>query len=398
MAARVTPAQRALMDLLANSLFQAGRAPQIRDPAALWHEAQVQGVFLLALKDVDIDGFPEALRKKIRFRVTQFMASNVNVSLQHAAITRLLDEAKIPHALIKGHASSVWYPQPELRQLGDVDFLVPPAFVSRVDALLEAAGFTAETKSHRIHNVYTKDGVRFEMHFELPGIPEGDIGARCRTYLRDLLPQARLRHTPFGDMRLPMVFEHGMVLLLHAAHHLTNSGIGLRQLCDWAVFVDTLPEAEFEALFRAPLRDLGLWTFACCLTDICVRYLGAAPRSWAKQEDPALSDALLADILSGGNFGQKNVARSHQAYMITSGTKSKSKLTRVLRLLLDMIYQKWPITKKLKFLIPFGWAYYGGRYLVRAAMGMRPRVRLRAAVRSADARNMLYDRLRLFEN
>ena len=397
MSASITPSQRALLDLLANSLFGAGRKPQIEDAYALWNEAQAQGVFLLALKNVDIDGFPEALRNKIHARVTLFMASNVNVSLQHAAITRLLDDAGIPHALIKGHASAVWYREPELRQLGDVDFLVSPADAERADRVLENAGFEAETKSHRIHHVYMKDGVRFEMHFDLPGIPDGKTGALCRSYLRDLIGQARLRHTPFGDMRLPMVFEHGLILLLHAAHHLTNSGIGLRQLCDWVVFADMLPEAEFETLFRAPLCALGLWDFACTLTDIGVRYLGAAPRRWAEKADPVLSDALLGDLLSGGNFGQKSPARSHQAYLITSGGGKSSKLRHAYRLLLDMIYQKWPVTKKLKFLIPLGWFYYGVRYFIRSAMGLRPKLRLRAALRDADARTGLYDRLRLFE-
>ena len=397
MAANVTPAQRELMDLLANSLFGAGRDTNIRDPVAFWREAEAQGVFLIALHNVDIDDFPPTLRDKIHEHTAKFMLSNLNLSLQHAAVTALLDKAEIPHALIKGHACAVWYPVPELRQLGDVDFLVAPIDAGRADAALEAAGFTAETKTHRIHHVYTKNGVRYELHLDIPGVPEGALGEKCRAYLQGLLPEARLRRTPFGDMRLPSVFYHGLVLLLHTAHHLTNSGIGLRQLCDWAVFADTVPEGEFESLFGGPLRELGLWRFACTLTDIAVRWLGAAPKSWAAQTDPAVGDALLEDILSGGNFGQKSAVRGHQAYLITAGRKSRSRLRRVFRLLLDMIYQKWPASKKLKFLIPFGWGFYGLRYLFRAATGKRAKLHVRAALRGAEARTGLYDRLGLFE-
>lgn len=397
MAAHVTPAQQTLMDLLANALFCAGRETQIADPLAFWREAEAQGVFLLALHNVDIEDFPPALQEEIHASTAQFMLSNVNLSLQHAAVTGLLEAAEIPHALIKGFASAVWYPVPELRQLGDVDFLVAPADADRAGAVLEAAGFTAETKNHRIHRVYTKNGVRYEMHVDIPGIPEGAVGARCKDCLRELIPASRLRHTSFGEMRLPSAFYHGLVLLLHTAHHLTNSGIGLRQLCDWAVFADTMPDEEFEALFGGPLREMGLWRFACTLTDIAVRYLGAAPKRWASRADPAVADALLEDILSGGNFGQKSASRSHQAYLITAGRKSRSRLLRALRLLLDMIYQKWPITKKLKFLIPFGWGFYGLRYLYRAATGKRPKLRLRAALRGAEDRTGVYDRLCLFD-
>ena len=393
----LTPTQRTLLDMLAVSLFGARRKTVVEDPVALWREAYAQGVFLMAFRNVRPEGLPPTVLREVHASVKRFMASNVRLSLAHAEISGLLEAAGIPHAIIKGYACSVWYPAPELRQLGDVDFLVAPEDVARAGALLAANGYTPGGKGHSRHELYFKDHVRFEMHFELPGIPEGPAGDACRKAADGLIARSSVRETPFGAMRLPSVCDHGLVILLHLAHHLTNSGVGLRQLCDWAVFADTLTGEEFERLYGETLRLLGLRRFVCCLNDLCARYLGCDAGYTAGETDPALADALLADILSGGNFGQKDADRSRQAYLITSGTGQHSRPKRLLVMLREMVYQKMPLTKKYKVLVPAGFAVCAARYFWRAAHGKRPKLHARAAVRGAAARTELYDRLRLFE-
>ena len=395
---KLTDTNKTLLDLLANTLFGANIPVTIRFPGALWTEANLQAVFLLVLRDAHPDDFPPELLHEIRCGVKQFLTGNVRLANAHAYISTLLEKADIPHVLIKGHASAIWYPEPDLRQLGDVDFYVAPQDVERAEALLAREGFTPEKTSHRFHHVFTKDGCRYELHYGIPGMPEGETGKLCKAYFADMIERSAVRHTPFGEMRLPSAFHHGLILLLHTAHHLTNSGVGLRHLCDWVVFADTLPENDFVNMFQNCLQELGLWRFACCLTDLGVRYMGAQPKTWAADADEPLGDALLADFFAGGNFGQKNVVRSRQAYLITSGRKRNSKLLRLFSVLLDMIYQKWPITKKIKILVPFGWAYFTLRYLFRRLAGKRPKLYVRKAVRGAEERTQLYDRLRLFQN
>ena len=393
----ITPTQRMLLSMLACSLNGTEQPASPDDPVPLWQEAHIQGVFLLAFSRVETNAYPPDIQNEMHASAKRMLKSNMRLSVAHAALSSLLESVKIPHAIIKGYACSVWYPAPELRQLGDVDFIVGREDVARAGALLEANGYAPETKGHKLHEIYVKDGIRYEMHFDLHGIPEGETGEACRRALKGLIQNAGLRQTPFGEMRLPSVFDHGLVLLLPTAHHLTNSGIGLRQLCDWAVFAETVSDAEFERLYGTVLRELGLWRFACCLTEVCVNAFGTRKNEWITESDPETARLLLADIISGGNLGQKNVQRSHQAYLITSGSAERSKRARLTRLLLDMIYQKWPASKKYKVLIPFGWAFYGGRYLLRAAEGKRPRLHVKSVVHGAEDRINLYDRLRLFE-
>ena len=395
---RLSRSQITLLDMLSNTLFGAGKPILIEEPENLWREAVYQAVFLLALRDADADTFPPELLQQIRESVRASLGKNIRVAGGHSTLSRLLEQAGIGHVLIKGHASALWYPEPELRQLGDVDFYVDRRDVKRTEALLIQEGFRPEKTSHRFHHVFIKDGCRYELHFAIPGVPDGKDGEGCRACFDSMIARSAVRHTPFGDMRLPSAFHHGMILLLHTAHHLTYSGIGLRHLCDWAVFIDTLPESDFVRDFAGPLKSLGLWNFTCCLTDICVRYLGVRPKAWLEEQDAQLGDALLEDLIAGGNFGQKNIVRSRQAYLITSGKKTNSKLRRLFSVLLDMVYQKWPVSRKIKLLVPVGLAFYTLRYLFRLALGKKPKLYVRAAVRGAQERTALYDRLRLFEN
>ncbi len=396
MPAPMTDAQRAMLALLANALFDRPLPELPDDPGQLVREANLQGVFLLAMKNTRLDSYPADLREEIRVSIKKYLSDNLRLDRAHASLSGLLETAGIPHTLIKGYACALWYPDPELRQTGDIDFYVDPQDLERAEALLAAEGFTPEKLSHKIHHVYIKDGCRYELHFGIPGVPEGAAGDRCRAYFEDMTDRSVLRQTPFGPMRVPAPFHHGLILLLHTAHHLTHSGVGLRHLCDWAVFRAKMPEEVWRKTFEEPLRTLGLWRFARCLTDLSARYLGC-PASPAEPVDAAIADGLLADALDGGNLGQKNVVRSREAYLITAGKRSQSTPRRFFAVMTDMINQKWPVTKKIKLLVPVGWGFYGARYLCRAAAGKRPKLYAREALRGAQERTALYNQFRLFE-
>ena len=61
---------------------------------------------------------------------------------------------------------------------------------------------------------------------------------------------------------VPSTFHHGIVLLLHTISHISSTGVGLRHLCDWLVFVESLTEDKFIEMFSGPLQDMGILTFA----------------------------------------------------------------------------------------------------------------------------------------
>jgi hypothetical protein len=62
----------------------------------------------------------------------------------------------------------------------------------------------------------------------------------------------------------------------------------------------------------------------------------------------------------------------------------------------DIIYAKWPAAKKCKLLLPFGWLFYLGRYVLRSLFGKRTKIEPKKIITEAATRKTLYGKLNLF--
>ncbi len=356
---------------------------------------------------------------------------NIRVEAEHAELHLLLTGNSVPYVVLKGCASAMYYPEPFLRQLGDVDFLVAPEDVCRADGLLKANGFTYKESSNTDERIYVRGKSVWELHTAANGTPGGEVGDRVRALMSDAIEKAVFYKAPSsacgegglpaepgegrgggsprsfsscndtcGSFLVPSEFHHGLVLLLHTARHMTTGGVGLRQICDWAVFAAHMGD-RFPEVFEEKLRSVGLWKLACVLTQLSSEYLGAPKQAWAGEPDLGLLAALMDDIFAGGNFGDKDKARRDQAKFITDrksgGAASRTAAGQAVRSANEIVRRHWPAAGKLPFLYPFGWAFFGGRYALRAALGKRERIDVRSLSRGAKERREVYGKLELFK-
>lgn len=372
---------------------------------SLFQECRHQSVALLLLPTIKKKLSPELHSKWVQ-QSHNLLATNLRSELSHCELHRIMAAAGAPYVIMKGCASAAYYPDPLLRTMGDVDFLVAGCDLERAEKALEAAGYCRETgHDDRVHYSYHKgEGVGrsiLEMHWEPNGIPEGDTGAIIREYLSSCISEAIPYKTASGIFMGPSVFHHGLILLLHTATHLINSGIGLRHLCDWAVFAGSLSEEEFCKTFEQKLKNVGLWRFAQILTQLSIVYLGCPEKKWVGGKDEELLESLMADIFAGGNFGRKDSQRINQAKFMTNRRKGNVENTSVLkqfcRTMNDKVRLVMPATKRLPILIPFGWLYVGIRHLFRIFFGKRPKINMGRVISGVKERKEIYQKLELFE-
>jgi len=119
--------------------------------------------------------------------------------------------------------------------------------------------------------------------------------------------------------------------------------------------------------------------------------------AWARDTDKKLADYILIDIIIGGNFGQKSADRSHESLLISSKNEKEVSMLRQFFISANsIVYNNWKITRKLKFLLPFGWVFFGGRYIIRSIMGKRPKIRPGKVAKEASERIDIYSGLNLF--
>lgn len=398
--------EQAVLALSGKSLFQTGQRMPARDAdwQGIYEECCQQAVPAIAWKSVDREELPKELADRWKDTVVAQAYHSLQVTWQHRQVHELMEQAEIPYVILKGCASAAYYPAPLERIMGDVDFLVRPQDLARAGQVLEAEGFVPWEEAHICHVVYRKERAHLEMHFEPAGVPHGRPGELIREYLKDIMEQGREIEVEGGKLRIPSPFHHGLVLLLHTSHHLVGEGIGLRHLCDWAVFAASLSDQEFRALFEEKLKAIGMWRFAQLLTQVCIRYLGMPERSWpgkAGKEDRELTRALIRDVFAGGNFGTKDENRWHESYLISTrgkdGVKERSLVRQFFLSMNEIVYTHIPAARRWPVIIPFGWLIYGCRYMIRMLKGQRPRPHVSAMMEGAAKRKAVYSRLKLFE-
>lgn len=387
-----------LLDFVSFALF-GGKKPSVQLNSEILEEANHQAV--LSMLDVD-----EQLSSKFYSLRTQILVNNVRVDCEHEEAHRLLTKAQIPYVILKGTASASYYPEPLVRTMGDVDLLVTKIDLDKVDAVLRENGFEpVEKNENECHIAYHRKqyGVFsiWEVHWKPNGIPNGENGERIQEYLSDMIECAEMNSTSDVQYMLPTAFHHGVIMLLHVAGHLINTGIGLRHLCDWAVFVARFSDEEFCSMFEARLKAVGLWRFAQLLTQLSVKYLRCPERTWCGTSDDEYLEVMMTDIFAGGNFGVKDANRINQAKILTNAGKASVDDTGFFKQLILTMNEKarigMPIIAKLPILLPVGWLYVGGRHLVRIKKKERPSIDVKDMISGAAERKEIYKEFRLFE-
>lgn len=391
-----------VLKLTANSLFNAGY--RIDETDIDWQsvldESRKQTVCALAFDSAKgLKLSPEISEKWFNTAVAYF-GMNVRVNEYHKYVHHMMTENNIPYCILKGCASEYYYKNPTLRAMGDVDFIVGEGDLSKTKELFKKEGFHTYGHEHDIHLHLKKNSMDFELHFKLPGIPGGEKGDSIRDLLKNIISDAK--ETKLGDtvFMMPTTLHHGMILLLHTYNHLLFEGIGLRHLCDWAVFVDSFGEGEFEKIFEESLKKAGLWKFARILSATCCKYLCMPYRSWIGEVDENLCKRVILDIFEGGNFGRKNIDRYWQSQMIASrGSDSlgKNKLTQFIKQKNKDAAKYIPFFTKYEFMRPFGWIYIGIRYVINLILGKRKLMNVGELAKGADDRKDIYEQFKLFE-
>lgn len=398
--------QNALLAYTANVLSgkQVG-IEELESEESLFQECRHQSVALLLFPSIK-NKLSSELHGKWAQYSHQLLAANLRSELAHCQLHQIMAAASIPYVIMKGCASAAYYPDPALRTMGDVDFLISPSDLEQAKQALEAAGYTRDFgHDDRVHISYHKgegaSKIILEMHWEPNGVPAGKNGEIVREYLGTCISEAIPYETPSGIFMGPSHFHHGLILLLHTATHLINSGVGLRHLCDWAVFVETFSDEEFCNVFEQKLKAAGLWRFAQILTQLSSAYLGCSKKTWAGNPDSDYLEELMADILAGGNFGKKDSQRLNQAKLMTdkkTGTVTETSMFKQFcRTMNEKAALTLPVIKRFRILLPIGWLYVGLRHLIRVLTGKRAKINLKSTLSGAEQRSILYRQLRLFE-
>lgn len=250
---------------------------------------------------------PRPLYLQWAAKVVQIEAANTRLNAEVREIFASYREAGLHPVLLKGQGIATLYANPLHRQCGDIDVYIGKKAQPVANRILLSLGAEAEGEASDKHASYSLNGVHIENHRIILRLNNPAANRYFRRLVQQWYPQAAETGTIDGyPVSLPPATFNALYIFMHAFVHFLNSGIGLRQVCDWTRLLSVRQEDIDKPMIEQQLRKMGLLSAAKAFGYIAVRHLGlpeeALPFSIRSME--RAGEALLEDIFETGNFGQ----------------------------------------------------------------------------------------------
>lgn len=373
--------EQILLQAIQKSLWNKDIAfPEDTNWDAVLKEAESQSVLGIAIGSAPID-----VQEKWKNKEGQNTAHFIRILHCQENLCRLLKENGIQMAILKGTAAAIYYPNPFQRTMGDIDFIIPKDLLESTRELLIRNEFIVdENHTYERHVGFLKDAISFEMHCYFSD--DVDIDPYIYEGLKHC-KDASIYATSFS--MLPRL-ENGLILLAHMAGHM-RTGLGLRQVIDWMMYVNKEVDDNFwNNEFREILVQTGLYTLAITVTKVCQQYLGLSKSiTWCEDADNDLCQKLVENLVSSGNFGRKR----------GSGRQVENAISNLRRggfLYLQHAGEfNWKAYHAHKWLKPFAWLYQMGRYIKQGVQTKRSHDQIMEDFKRGKTRSQLYDLLKI---
>ena len=256
-----------LFQILKASLFT-NEDVEAEDPESVFKEMKKQSVATIPWNWLREHRVPRS-EAWDTFCITQ-QANWIKVMYWQDQALKLFEKNSIPCVIIKGAAAAMAYPYPILRSMGDVDILVKRSDFLRAASVMEENGFClTHDKDHAEHHYsYSKSKIVFELHRRLSVLSDSDEG--ILSYFEKGIDDRVFRTIEGYSFPVLPPELNGLVLIFHINQHL-RSGLGLRQIIDWMMYVNDLSSEIWENKLIPMLQRTGMERLAfnnCHVSEI----------------------------------------------------------------------------------------------------------------------------------
>lgn len=263
---------------------------------------------LLKQKDVEI---PAALRIQMKQQCMMSMMQQSTVLPILGQAWKAFEKAGIHPVLLKGFALAQHYPQPHLRQWGDIDLYVGQKQYHDACAVLREAFPDAKHPKEEFEFLKHYNFVFGDTVLEMHRISMAFAHPRDRKYYEKLEEKYLTKNGPKIDLEgvtvtVPEDTFNVFFTFLHAWHHFCETGMNMKQVCDIAVLLHVKRDTIDRERLKEILTKLHLMEVWQSIMYILVQHLGLS-----QDETPFYTDKfakraelLFARILKEGSSRQ----------------------------------------------------------------------------------------------
>lgn len=240
-------------------------------------------------KQLMYDGFGAALSFEQRYEQYRSAISSLSSALSSGGIKTMV---------LKGYALSLEWPVPQHRPCGDIDIWNFGRYRD-ADALLAREYGVKIDDSHHHHTVFKWKDFSVENHYDIVNVHAHRSSAEMEKIFKELAQDDSCSIDVQGArIYLPSANFHALFLLRHAVSHFASTHLNLRQVLDWAFFVEKHTDEIDWPWLLGILGCFHMTDFFNCLCRICVDDLGFEKSVFhSGSVDNSLKERVLNDIL-----------------------------------------------------------------------------------------------------
>lgn len=279
---------------------------------------------------------------------SKILVKGANQENELALLSDCFEKNAIAYMPLKGSVIRDLFPLPYLREMSDLDILIPVEKLQQACQLCEAMGYRTNS--------------RVEHHIELHKLPYMNIELHSGLiasfyeyyeYYKDPWTKA-YRYN--NDYRYAMRNEDlYLYFLTHAAKHYFNSGTGIRSVIDIYVFNRAYRPSMDTRYIAQELKKLNLERFA--------RQIEQLAQYWFAENRTKTSDEVIemqSYVLSSATYGTQSNRDANQIrrYMQKGKSESNARMAMFWHMTFlpcEEMQPMFPVLKKVPILLPFCW-------------------------------------------
>lgn len=217
--------------------------------------------------------------------------------------------------LMKGQAFAQNYPNPLHRVCGDIDlyFKQQDDCKKAIDWAIRVGGYAHqgnESAWEHKHFAINLKGFEVELHYQMCRFENHRLQKRLQNIIDHEFAVNEPYYVRIEGEEIETVPPTLSVLhqLMHITRHLLEAGVGIRQICDLAVYIDRHCDEINADVLRRYVEELQLDEVAGALGYILVEMLGLKKEKWSLGIVADHAGFIIREIFDGGNFGRQRTA------------------------------------------------------------------------------------------
>ncbi len=297
---------------------------------------------LIAPSVIDSDVASDEIKAKFKKELFRCAARHAAQEKEAEELSEIFAQNEIKHCFLKGTKVSRFYDNPDMRFMLDMDVLIEPQKCQQAADILVERGYIYDNYEDEKDAGYVKKPfLNFELHKELKY--DYDKGY---DYYKGALERMVVGENGYA---MNMTDEDFYVYIIsHSAHHFESAGTGIKSIVDHYYLSEKLKPVCNSKILAQSLETTGLTKFSQCMDNLCEYWFCDGVG------DDGVKEVADYIMLSGVFGNQTNYYLSGVIKGDYSDKKSSYFLSRLF-LPYKLMKKRYPILKKLPFLLPVFW-------------------------------------------